>query len=98
MSVDIEEVAISRLHAACKAGETSARDVVRVYIERIDAYDRRGPYLNSLIHVNPNALVEADQLDASLRSTGTPMGALHGVPVIIKDNSRSTSGFRRRGD
>jgi Asp-tRNA(Asn)/Glu-tRNA(Gln) amidotransferase A subunit family amidase len=86
MSLAIEEVTIARLHAAYQAGETTARSVVRAYLDRIDAYDRRGPYLNSLIHVNANALAEADRLDASLRSTGRLSGKLHGVPVIIKDN------------
>jgi Asp-tRNA(Asn)/Glu-tRNA(Gln) amidotransferase A subunit family amidase len=86
MSLAIEEVTISHLHAAYQAGETTARSVVRAYLDRIDAYDRHGPYLNSLIHVNPDALFEADRLDASLRSTGTLTGTLHGVPVIVKDN------------
>ena len=86
MSLAIEEVTIARLHAAYQAGEASAHSVVRAYLDRIDAYDRRGPYLNSLIYVNPNALAVADRLDASLRSTGVLTGPLHGVPVIVKDN------------
>jgi Asp-tRNA(Asn)/Glu-tRNA(Gln) amidotransferase A subunit family amidase len=59
---------------------------VRGYLDRIDAYDRRGPYLNSLIHVNANALAEAERLDATLQATATLTGPLHGVPVIVKDN------------
>src|SRR5215472_10341310 len=86
MSLAIEEVTISHLHAAYQAGETTARSVVRGYLDRIDAYDRRGPYLNSLILVNANALAEADRLDASLQSTAALTGPLHGVPVIVKDN------------
>jgi Asp-tRNA(Asn)/Glu-tRNA(Gln) amidotransferase A subunit family amidase len=86
MSLAIEEVTIAQLHAAYRAGETTARSVVHAYLDRIDAYDRRGPYLNSLIHVNANALAEANRLDASLRSSGTLTGTLHGVPVIVKDN------------
>ncbi|MBV9582070.1 MAG: amidase, partial [Chloroflexi bacterium] len=86
MSFAIEELAIAQLHAAYQAGEATARRVVRGYLDRIDAYDRRGPYLNSLIHVNANALAEADRLDAALQSTATLTGPLHGVPVIVKDN------------
>jgi Asp-tRNA(Asn)/Glu-tRNA(Gln) amidotransferase A subunit family amidase len=86
MSFAIEEVTISQLHAAYQAGEATARSVVRGYLDRIDAYDRRGPYLNSLIHVNANALAEAERLDAALQATATLTGPLHGVPVIVKDN------------
>jgi Asp-tRNA(Asn)/Glu-tRNA(Gln) amidotransferase A subunit family amidase len=69
MSFAIEEVTIAQLHAAYQAGEATALSVVRGYLHRIDAYDRRGPYLNSLIHVNASAFAEADRLDASLQAT-----------------------------
>jgi Asp-tRNA(Asn)/Glu-tRNA(Gln) amidotransferase A subunit family amidase len=86
VALAIEEITISQLQAAYTARQVSAQDVVRAYLDRIEAYDRRGPYLNSLIYVNPNARAEADRLDASLRSTGSLTGPLHGVPVIVKDN------------
>ena len=49
-------------------------------------YDRRGPYLNSIIRVNARAIAVADDLDAALRTNGALSGPLHGVPVIVKDN------------
>lgn len=64
----------------------TARAVSRAYLDRIEAYDRRGPYLNSLITVNPRALTVADELDAALQATSALSGPLHGVPVIVKDN------------
>lgn len=82
----VEETTIVQLHAAYLAGRTSARDVTRVYLDRIEAYDKRGPYLNSLIRVNERALAEADRLDAALKATGRFVGPLHGIPVIVKDN------------
>jgi amidase len=82
----IEELTIVQLHAAYLAGRTNARAVTQAYLDRIAAYDRRGPYLNSLIHVNARALAAADRLDATLQATGTLTGPLHGVPVIVKDN------------
>src|SRR5262249_5372295 len=82
----IEEVTIAQLHTAYVAGTSTARAVTRAYLDRIEAYDKRGPYLNSLIHVNARALDEADWLDAALKETGRLSGPLHGVPVIVKDN------------
>ena len=85
-SLSIEELSIARLHAAYVAGTATARGITQAYLDRIDAYDRRGPYLNSLITVNTHALAEADRLDAALQATGALTGPLHGVPVIVKDN------------
>jgi amidase len=95
----IEEVTIVELHAAYRSGAATAVDVTRAYLDRIEAYDRRGPYLNSLVTVNPNALDDAARLDAVLRSTGDLEGPLHGIPVILKDNldtreMPTTSGVR----
>jgi amidase len=82
----IEEVTIVELHAAYRSGAATAVDVTRAYLERIGAYDRRAPYLNSLITLNPNALDDAARVDAVLQSTGDLKGPLHGIPVIVKDN------------
>ncbi len=85
-SFDVLERTIAQLQAAYLAGSVSARAVTRAYLDRIDAYDRRGPYLSSLISVNPHALTVADTLDAALQATGVLSGPLHGIPVIVKDN------------
>ena len=94
----VEEISIAGLHAAYRAGTTTAVDVVQASLDRIKAYDRQGPLLNSLINLNPKALDEAAVLDAQ-RKAGAPLGALHGVPVIVKDNIDvaglpMTSGFQ----
>ena len=65
---EIEEVSIAALHAAYLAGTLTARTVVRAYLDRIEAYDQRGVYLNSLIIISPHALATADRLDASLQA------------------------------
>ena len=95
----IEELTIARLHAAYLSGDVTSATITRAYLDRIEAYDRRGPYLNSLISLNAEALHEADRLDAALRAGGTLTGPLHGVPVIVKDNldtvdMPTTSGLR----
>jgi Asp-tRNA(Asn)/Glu-tRNA(Gln) amidotransferase A subunit family amidase len=82
----VEEVTIAELHAAYLSGKTTAHQVTQAYINRIVAYDKRGPYLNSIITLNDHALAEADKLDAVLKTTGKLAGPLHGIPVIVKDN------------
>jgi Asp-tRNA(Asn)/Glu-tRNA(Gln) amidotransferase A subunit family amidase len=68
------------------SARTTARAVTQAHLDRISAYDKRGPLINSLITVNQHALEEADRLDALLRTAGRPIGPLHGIPVIVKDN------------
>ena len=85
-SVSVEELSIARLHAGYLAGTVTARGITQAYLDRIDAYDRRGPYLNSLITINAHAVAEAERLDAALQATGALTGPLHGVPLIVKDN------------
>ncbi len=68
-----------------RAGRLTCRELVSAYLKRIDAYDRNGPAINSLITVNPNALVVADSLDARAARGGLT-GPLHCIPLIVKDN------------
>jgi Asp-tRNA(Asn)/Glu-tRNA(Gln) amidotransferase A subunit family amidase len=65
---------------------TTVRAVIQAHLDRIAVYDKRGPLINSLITVNSHALDKADRLDAALRTTGGPVGLLHGIPVVVKDN------------
>lgn len=83
---EVVEVSIADIHAAMLQGRLTARDLVQAYLERIEAYDRRGPYLNALVTVNPRALERAGELDAALAAGGELVGPLHGIPVIVKDN------------
>src|SRR5262252_3327980 len=99
VSFPVEEVSIASLEAAYLAGRTTVHEVVQAHLDRIAANDKRGPLINSLITVNPHALEEADRLDAALKASGRPVGPLHGIPVIVKDNIEvaglpMTSGFQ----
>jgi amidase len=67
------------------SGRDTARSLAEKYLERIDALDRRGPSLRSILELNPDALRIADQLDAERKSKG-PRGPLHGIPIVVKDN------------
>src|SRR5262245_4025703 len=71
---------------AYRAGETSVQSVVRCYLDRIAAYDRKGPALWSIITLNSKAMAEAEVLDRAYASTGELTGPLHGIPVLVKDN------------
>jgi len=78
------EATIESIHAAYQAGELTSRQLVQLYLNRIEAYDQKGPKLNAIITVNPQALEEADRLDAAYKRSG-PVGSLHGIPIILKD-------------
>src|SRR5215470_5143811 len=83
-SFQVVETSIDDIHAAMKAGKLTAHQLVQQYLDRIDAYDKRGPNINSIISLNPQALAEADKLDAAYKRSGF-VGPLHGIPVLVKD-------------
>lgn len=70
---------------AIKNGQISAEDLVTGYLARIDALDKKGPNINSILLLNPDALNAARVRDAAVAS-GEPLGPLHGIPVLLKDN------------
>jgi Asp-tRNA(Asn)/Glu-tRNA(Gln) amidotransferase A subunit family amidase len=84
-SFQVEEATIADIHQAMEEGRLTAEELVRSYLDRIEAYDRQGPYLNSIITVSEHALGRARELDAAFAESGFT-GPLHGIPVIVKDN------------
>jgi Asp-tRNA(Asn)/Glu-tRNA(Gln) amidotransferase A subunit family amidase len=84
-SFNVVEATIDDIHNAFKAGTLTSRQLVQMYLDRIEAYDKNGPMINSVITLNPKALEEADRLDAEFRRTGQFVGPLHGIPVLVKD-------------
>jgi len=89
MAFSIVETTIEQVHAAYKSGELTCRQLVQIYLDRIAAYDQSGPAINAIISLNPDALKEADRLDAIYESSG-PIGPLHGIPIIMKDQGDAT--------
>jgi amidase len=81
----IEELTITQLQQGYKTGKYTVKDIVKIYLERINEIDKNGPKLNSVIEINPDALMIAEEMDKQV-STGKPLGSLFGVPVILKDN------------
>ena len=82
---DVMEKSISEIATALDTGEVTSRELVASYRARIEAYDQRGPALNAIIVINPNAVADADARDAE-RAQGRVRGPLHGIPVVVKDN------------
>ncbi|TAK12579.1 MAG: amidase, partial [Acidobacteria bacterium] len=81
----IEEATVAGIEAALKSRRITCHALVDAYLKRIDAYDKQGPDINAIVLVNPNALAEADALDAKQRAGGL-VGPLHCIPTIVKDN------------
>ena len=89
MPKSFEESTISELQAAMERGRTTSEQLVRWYLRRIEELDVHGPGLRSIIQVNPDALEIARSLDDERERKG-PRGALHGIPVVLKDNIATT--------
>jgi amidase len=81
----LEEVTIAELQRLMASGRLSARQLVQLYLDRIEALDRQGPTLRSILEINPNALTIAGALDDERRTKGS-RGPLHGIPILLKDN------------
>jgi amidase len=99
---DLATANLADIEAATKAGALSSEKLVNLYLARIAAYDKQGPKINAVIHLNPTALAEAKVLDAE-RATGKLRGPLHGIPVVVKDlvdvaGLPTTGGFKPFGD
>ena len=84
-SIDLHTATIADLNAAFKAGTLTSEKLTQAYLARIEAYDKKGPKINSIIYLNPKALEQAKALDAE-RKAGKIRGPLHGIPIILKDN------------
>jgi amidase len=82
---ELDEKTIGDLADGMKSGRYTARSIAESYIAQIEAIDRHGPSLRSVIELNPDALSIADDLDRERKEKG-PRGPLHGIPVLIKDN------------
>jgi Asp-tRNA(Asn)/Glu-tRNA(Gln) amidotransferase A subunit family amidase len=78
------ETTIEEVHAAYKSGQLTSRQLVQSYLDRVEAYEKNGPAINSIITLNQKALEEADRLDAAFKKSGF-VGPLHGIPIVLKD-------------
>jgi amidase len=82
---DVTEKTIAQLQADLNAGRVTSAEIVSAYAARIDAIDRSGPALHSVLAINPDAMSEARAADKA-RKAGGGRGPLFGIPVLVKDN------------
>jgi amidase len=82
---ELNEATIDALQQALQSGKYTSRHITEMYLKRIAAIDKSGPGLNAVIEINPDALSIADTMDAE-RKAGNTRGALHGIPILVKDN------------
>ena len=82
---ELNEATIADLQGQMQRGERTARQIAELYLARIEAIDKRGPAINAVIELNPEALSIADEMDRE-RKAGTTRGPLHGIPILLKDN------------
>ncbi len=82
---EVEEATIAQVHDAMKAGTLTCRALVAMYLKRIEAYDKNGPAINSLVTLNPEVEKQAAELDRRFLQSGFT-GPLHCVPIVVKDN------------
>ena len=81
----LNEITIDELQKKMQSGEYTSRSITQLYLDRIDAIDKKGPAINAVIELNPDALSIADKMDIE-RKSGKVRGPMHGIPVLIKDN------------
>jgi len=84
-SFQIEEATVASIQQGLRDKSLTCHALVQAYLDRIAAYDHKGPSLNVILALNPNALAEADQRDADYARSG-PVGPLHCIPLVLKDN------------
>ncbi|HUF19316.1 MAG TPA: indoleacetamide hydrolase [Burkholderiales bacterium] len=80
---DLTQLSVSDAAALIRTGAISSVELTEAYLQKAD----RHQHLNAFITLDRNkALAAARQADAD-RAAGRGKGLLHGVPLVIKDNT-----------
>jgi Asp-tRNA(Asn)/Glu-tRNA(Gln) amidotransferase A subunit family amidase len=82
----LEEATIATIHQAFANGRLTCTQLTKLYLDRIDAYDQRGPSLRAIITINPKAMEIASEMDRQYAANPSSVGPLHCIPIILKDN------------
>jgi amidase len=81
-----QEATIAGIRDAFAAGQLTCTQLTKLYLDRIAAYDLKGPALHAIITVNPKAMEIAAEMDKKYRENPSGVGPLHCIPIILKDN------------
>src|SRR5262245_17543850 len=82
----LEEATIASIHGAFASGQLTCTQLTRLYLDRIDAYNLKGPSLHAIITVNPRVMETAADMDRQYRANAAAVGTLHCIPLVLKDN------------
>ncbi|MCD4849416.1 amidase [Arthrobacter sp. AK01] len=82
---DVVEASIAQLRGALESGEVTSEELTQAYLDRIEAFDRNGIKLNSMVVMNPDAMADARASDER-RAQGAVRGPLDGIPYTAKDS------------
>jgi len=82
---ELNEVTITELQEKMSSGKLSSEQITQLYLKRIDEVDKKGPAINAVIEINPDAISIAKAMDVE-RKAGKVRSALHGIPILLKDN------------
>jgi amidase len=85
-SFRLQEATVASIHDAFASGQLTCTQLTKLHLDRIDAYDRRGPSLQAIIMVNPRAMEIAAEMDRQYAANRSGVGPLHCIPVVLKDN------------
>ena len=83
---------IGQIQQGYKDGNYTVKELIQAYLDRIEAIDKSGPAINSIIQVNPDAIKIAEELDKEIND-GKIRGPLHGIPIMLKDNIDTHDGM-----
>ena len=76
------ELTALQVREKIKSGETSALEVTKDLLGRIEVKD---PEIGSYLSINEKALLKSQEVDNKIKS-GDAIGVLAGIPIAIKDN------------
>jgi Asp-tRNA(Asn)/Glu-tRNA(Gln) amidotransferase A subunit family amidase len=82
----LHEATIAGVHSAFADGRLTCAQLTRAYLDRIDAYNAKGPALRAIITVNPRSMEMAAEMDRQYKANRSGVGSLHCVPILLKDN------------
>src|SRR5262245_11969325 len=82
----LQEATIDSVHQAFASGQLTCAQLTKLYLDRIEAYNLRGPTLRAILTVNPKAMETAAEMDRAYRAKPSAAGPLHCIPLVLKDN------------
>ena len=82
----LQEATIDGVHRAFADKGLTCVQLTRAYLDRIEAYNLKGPSLRAVLTINPRALETAAEMDRAYAANPSGVGPLHCIPIVLKDN------------